>query len=96
MNNDKGQNLTSKYVWVIETIHHAKMITFRELNEKWLNDDISRGAELPKRTFKNWCDAIWDMFGIIITNEGRGKYRYFIENEEDKFLFLKSFEIKHL
>ncbi|MBE6312826.1 MAG: WYL domain-containing protein [Bacteroidales bacterium] len=82
--NERGQNLTSKYVWVIETINRAKKISFEELNEKWLDDtDISRGIELPKRTFKNWCDAIFDMFGIIITNEGRGKYRYFIENEED-------------
>lgn len=83
MNNDRGQGLISKYVWVIETISRSKKISFKELNEKWRNNDISHGAELPKRTFKNWCDAIWDMFGINIANEGRGEYRYYIENEED-------------
>lgn len=83
VNNDRGQTLINKYVWVIETIYKAKSISFKELNEKWLNDDISRGVNIPKRTFDNWRYAIWDMFGISIANENRGKYHYYIENEED-------------
>ena len=83
VDNDRGQSLISKYVWIIETIYKAKRISFKELNEKWLNDDISRGADMPKRTFDNWRYVIWDMFGINIVNENRGEYRYYIENEED-------------
>ena len=83
MNNDRGQSLISKYVWVIETIYRAGKISFKELNEKWLDDEISRGVEIPKRTFDNWRYVIFDMFGIIISNENRGEYRYFIENKED-------------
>lgn len=83
INNDRGQGLISKYVWVIETIHRAKKISFEELNRKWLDDDISRGVEIPKRTFDNWRSAIIDMFGIFIENEQKGKYRYYIMNEED-------------
>ena len=84
INNDKGQGLISKYVWVIETIYRRRKISFKELNERWLRDtDISRGGEIPKRTFDNWRYAIWDMFGINIVNENRGEYRYYIENEED-------------
>ena len=84
INNDRGQTLINKYVWVIETIYRAKKISFKELNERWQNDiDISRGAELSKRTFANWCYAIGDMFGIDIANENRGEYRYYIENVED-------------
>ena len=81
--NDRGQSLISKYVWVIETIRRKQKITFKELNELWLRDDISRGVEIPKRTFDNWRYVIWDMFGISIVNENHGKYRYYIENEED-------------
>ena len=81
--NDRGQSLISKYVWVIETIHRRRKISFKELNRRWLDDDISRGGEIPKRTFDNWRYAIWDMFGISIVNENRGEYRYYIENEED-------------
>ena len=76
--------MISKYVWVIETIYRRRKISFKELNERWLRDtDISRGINLPKRTFDHWKDVIWDMFGIIIANENCGEYRYFIENEED-------------
>ena len=45
--------------------------------------DISRGVEIPKRTFDNWRYVIWDMFGISIVNENRGEYRYYIDNVED-------------
>ena len=83
MDNDRGQSLITKYVWVIETIYRKRKISFKELNELWLRDDISRGVEIPKRTFDNWRYVIWDMFGISIANENRGEYRYFIENEED-------------
>ena len=82
-NNERGQSLISKYVWVIDTIYRAKKISFKDLNEKWLRDDISRGVELPKRTFDNWRYVIWDMFGFNITNENHGEYRYYIENEKD-------------
>ena len=83
MNNDNGQGLMSKYVWVIETIYRHKRLSFKELNELWLHDDISMGVELPKRTFDNWRYAIWDIFGLNIANEQKGRYRYYIENEED-------------
>ena len=82
-NNDRGQGLISKYVWVIETIYRAKKISFRELNEKWLDADISRGVEIPKRTFDNWKYQIWDLFGIDIVNENRGEYRYYLSDTED-------------
>ncbi len=81
--NDRGQSLISKYVWVIETIHRRRKISFKELNRRWLDDDISRGVKIPKRTFDNWRYVIWDMFGINIVNENRGEYRYYLENEED-------------
>jgi hypothetical protein len=82
--NDRGQSLITKYVWVIETIYRKRKISFKELNEIWLSDtDISRGVDIPKRTFDNWRYVIWDMFGINIVNENRGEYCYYIENEED-------------
>lgn len=82
-NHERGQTLITKYVWVIETIYKAGKISFKELNERWLRDDISRGKEIPKRTFDNWRGVIGDMFGIDISNENCGEYRYFIENEEN-------------
>lgn len=76
--------MINKYVWVIETIYRRHKISYNDLNELWVKDtDISRGKDLPKRTFDNWRAVIGDMFGIDISNENSGRYRYYIENEED-------------
>ena len=83
INNDRGQSLITKYVWVIDTIYRKRKISFKELNEIWLDDEISRGEEIPKRTFDNWRNVIFDLFGIRISNENRGEYRYYIESEKD-------------
>ena len=81
--NDRGQSQISKYVWIINAVYQAGKITYEELNEKWLDDDISNGKSLPKRTFDRWREAILDMFGIFIDNERKGEYCYFIQNEDD-------------
>jgi len=78
-----AQSLISRYVWVINTIYRAGRISFKELNERWLRDEISEGVEIPKRTFDNWRYAIQDMFGLFIENENKGEYRYYIMNEKD-------------
>ena len=83
MSNNRGQATFSKYAWVLDTIYQARKISFKELNEKWVEDDISGGADLAKRTFDNWKDEIANLFGIDIANENCGKYRYYIENESD-------------
>ena len=61
IDNDRGQSLITKYVWVIETIYKAGKISFKELNKRWLCDEISRGVDITKRTFDNWRYVIWDM-----------------------------------
>ncbi|MBP3738613.1 MAG: WYL domain-containing protein [Muribaculaceae bacterium] len=81
--NERGQSQISKYVWIINAVYQAGKITYEELNEKWLDDDISNGKSLPKRTFDRWREAILDMFGIFIDNERKGEYCYFIQNEDD-------------
>ncbi len=81
---DRGPDLMSKYVWLIETIYRAKWISYNELNERWKNDtDFSSGEDLPKRTLKRWLDTIEVLFGINIENEGRGDYRYHIDDDEN-------------
>ena len=81
--NERGQSQISKYVWIINAVYQAGKITFEELNEKWLDDDISNGKSIPKRTFDRWREAILDMFGVFIDNEHKGEYCYFIQNEDD-------------
>ena len=78
-----AKNLLNKYVWLVETIYKAKKISFEEINRRWLDNDLSEGKELPKRTFHKWRANIEEMFGLIIENENSGQYRFFIQNADD-------------
>ena len=78
-----AKNLLNKYVWLVETIYKAKKISFDEINRRWLDNDMSEGKELPKRTFHKWRIQIEEMFGLIIENENGGQYRFFIQNADD-------------
>src|SRR5574344_243015 len=77
-------NQTNKLVWIVETIHKARKITFEDLNRKWIdNVDLSGGEEMLKRTFHKWKWSIFDTFGLVIECEKSASYRYYIENVED-------------
>ncbi|MCQ2296509.1 MAG: WYL domain-containing protein [Bacteroidales bacterium] len=76
-------NLIHKYVWLVNTIHRARLISLEDINREWLESDIGDGKPLPRRTFHVWQAAILDIFGLIIENENKGQYRYYIANEEE-------------
>jgi hypothetical protein len=78
-----SQNLLNKYVWLVETIYNAKYISFEEINRRWLDDDISEGLEIPKRTFHTWIHEVEEMFGLVIQCQRVGGYLYYIENAEE-------------
>ena len=78
-----SKNLLNKYVWLVETIYNAKYISFEEINRRWLDDDISEGLEIPKRTFHTWIRQAEDLFGLVIQCEHWGEFRYYIENSEE-------------
>ena len=82
-----AKNLLNKYVWLVETIYKAGSITFEELNEKWLDNDMSEGVELALRTFHKWRIAAEEMFGLIIECERKGGYHYYInQNLKERIL----------
>ena len=76
-------NLLNKYVWLVETIYNAKYISFDEINRRWLDNDISEGLEIPKRTFHTWINEAEELFGLSILCEHFGDFRYYIEFPED-------------
>lgn len=83
-----SQNIIRKYVWLIDTIHRAGMITFKEINQRWIDEEMSSNADPDKRdlelrTFHKWRDNIADIFGIIIACRHVGGYHYYIENADD-------------
>lgn len=77
-------NQTNKLVWIVETIHKARKISFKELNLRWMdNVDLSGGEEMLKRTFHKWKWNIFDTFGLSIECEKTAPYRYYIANDDD-------------
>lgn len=75
-------NLLQKYLWLANVIYKSKGITFEQINDKWLANDLSEGLELPKRTFHKWRIAIEELFGIIIDCDRKNGYRFFIHDKE--------------
>lgn len=78
-----AKNLLNKYVWLVENIYRAGRITFEEINEKWLDCDLSDGVELALRTFHKWRIAVEEMFGLVIECERKGGYHYYIANSDE-------------
>lgn len=78
-----SKNLLNKYVWLAETIYRAKCISLEEINKLWLEDDLSEGRKIPRKTFNTWKNQAEELFGININCERKGGYRYYIENVED-------------
>ena len=38
-----GRAERKEYIWLVNTIRKARRITFAEINEKWLQTDMSEG-----------------------------------------------------
>ena len=60
-----AKNLINKYVWLVDTIYRAGRITYEEINEKWLDQDMDT-KPIPIRTFHKWKIAAEDMFNLVI------------------------------
>lgn len=74
--------LFKEYIWLVNTICEADGITFAEINEKWLDTDMSEGVELARSTFARHKDAIEDIFGIYIDCDRQNGYKYYIGNKD--------------
>ena len=70
-----------EYIWLVNTIYHAKAITFAEINERWLKTDMSEGVEMARTTFYRHKCAIEDIFGIFIDCDKKNGNKYYIGNE---------------
>lgn len=72
--------LFREYIWLVNTIYRARKISLAELNDKWVETDMSEGIEMARTTFNRHKDAIQDIFGIYIDCDRRDGYRYYIGN----------------
>lgn len=75
------QTLFREYIWLVNTIRRARRITFAEIQEKWLDTEMSEGKELARATFARHREAIEDIFGILIECDRKDGYIYYIGND---------------
>lgn len=78
-----AKDLFNRYVWHVNTIYKAGRITFEEINDRWVENEMSGGEDLPLKTFHNHRKAVQDIFDINIECNKRGGYYYYIENMEN-------------
>ncbi len=77
-----AKELFYRYIWLTDTIYKAGRITFAEINRKWKRSSHSDGKEFALRTFHNHRNAIEEIFGILISCDGRTN-EYYIENAQE-------------
>ena len=69
-----------QFCWLINTLLQVKRISFEQLQQKWINDDLNDRKPLARTTFYRLRQAIDDMFGICIECDNRNQY--YITNPE--------------
>lgn len=78
----KPSGIFKQYIWIVSTIYRSRSITLQELNERWIQTDMSGGMPMNRITFNRHRTAIEEMFDISIECQRKGGYLYYIENEE--------------
>ncbi|MBR5735997.1 MAG: WYL domain-containing protein [Bacteroidales bacterium] len=78
----KSYALFQEYIWLVNTIRRYGRLTLEEINDRWLDTEMSEGQPIARSTFNRHRDAILDMFGIIIDCDRKDGFRYYIYNEE--------------
>ena len=85
MRNEDAQSMTTytkfkEYIWLVNTIYQARSITLAEINEKWLQTEMSEGVPLSRTTFHRHRIAIEEIFGLYIDCDRNNGYKYSIGN----------------
>ena len=69
-----------EYIWLVKTIYKAKAITLADINERWLQTDMSEGIPLSRTTFHRHRIAIEEIFGLYIDCNKKNGNKYYIAN----------------
>ena len=71
-----------EYVWLVNTIYRAKAITLNEINQRWLQTEMSEGIPLSRTTFHRHRIAIEEIFGLFIECDKKRGNKYYIGNRD--------------
>ena len=68
-----------EYIWLVNTIWEAKAITLADINDRWMQTEMSGGVPFSRTTFHRHRIAIEDIFGLYIECNKK-ENTYFIGN----------------
>ncbi len=77
-----GNNLLSRYIWIVDTLRRVGRISRAELSDRWKSSPVGDGRPLARRTFYNYREGISRLLGVEIkldtsTNE------YYVDDSDD-------------
>lgn len=70
-----------EYIWLVNTIYEARAIALAEINERWLQTEMSEGIPLSRTTFHRHRIAIEEIFGLYIDCDKKNGNKYYIGND---------------
>lgn len=76
----RTQVIFKQYIWLLDTIRRHRKLSLAEINELWVDTEMSEGVEIARTTFNRHREAIADIFGIDIECDRSDGNRYYIEN----------------
>ena len=73
------RDLFRRYVWLIDTVRHARKIQFEGITERWMESPLNADhSQLALRTFHTHRHAIENLFGIRIICDRTDNNQYYI------------------
>ncbi len=54
----KPADIIRQYIWLINTLRAHKQLTFKQIQEKWVEDRVADGAVLQRSSFNRHRAAI--------------------------------------
>lgn len=76
-------SLLAKYTWLIDTMRRSGgRLSREELNRRWLLSPLSGGVAMTRRTFYNYRQTVYEIFGIEILYDSSCKEYYLNESTD--------------
>lgn len=90
-----------KYIWLLNTIKRYQPVKLSAIDAQWqVHPNNNDKSDLPYRTFKRWCEAIDDVFGVEIECNGFNEYfikeSYSTQDETLKNWMIQTYSINNI
>lgn len=71
----------SRAMWLVQLLRRYGRLTRAQINDYWRTCSLGNGKDMPRRSFCNYRDEIFDLFNIRIACD-TSTFEYYIEEDE--------------